>query len=241
MSSEALDEAVHDLVAANRILGNEQILDAYGHVSVRHPGDPERFLSSRARSPENVEAGDLLEHDLENNVVGDDGAIPYVDRFIHAAVYAARADVNAVCHNHALSIHPFSVSRCTRLQATVNASRLFGVGVPVWDIGDEFGEGTDVLVRSIAQGRSLARVLGAGTVALIRGYGSVVASPSVREVVRACLDMDRGARAQVDLLALGGAVGFSETELAPHRSLPDGSGADERDWEYLLARAEVEG
>lgn len=234
------EATIGDLVAANRILGHEQILDAYGHVSVRHPRDPDRFLLSRARSPENVEASDVLEHDLEGNVFGDGEVIAYIERFIHAAVYAARPDVNAVCHNHALSILPFGIARSARLHATVNASRLFDGGVPVWDIADEFGEETDMLVRTIDQGHSLARVLGSGTVALMRGHGSVVAAPSVRRVVRACLDMDRGARAQLDLLALGPTVGFTEAELAPHPGLPAGLKEDDREWEYLRARAGVD-
>lgn len=230
---------IEELVAANRILGHEGVLDAYGHVSVRHPGDPERFLMSRARSPENVEPDDILELDLEGNVLGSSDAVPYIERFIHAAVYAARAEVDAVCHNHALSILPFSIARHARLHTTVNASRLFGDGVPVWDIADEFGKETDLLVRSIDQGRSLARVLGPGSVTLMRGHGSVVAAASLRRVVRACLDMDRAARAQVDLLSLGPAVGLTDAERSAPPGMPPGLKEDDREWEYLTHRAGV--
>jgi ribulose-5-phosphate 4-epimerase/fuculose-1-phosphate aldolase len=153
-------DAARELVAANRILGREGILDAYGHVSVRHPERADHFLLSRARSPENVEAGDVLEFDSEGGLVGDADVIPYLERFIHAGVYEARGDVMAVCHNHALSILPFSISRSVRLRATVNASGMFGDGVPVWDIADEFGDSTDMLVRTMEQGRSVARVVG---------------------------------------------------------------------------------
>lgn len=226
-----------ELVAANRILGHEGILDAYGHVSVRHPGNPGHFLLCRARSPENVEVADVLEFDGAGGLVGGSGAIPYIERFIHAGVYEARPDVMAVCHNHAISILPFSISRSVKLRATINASRMFGDGVPVWDIADEFGDRTDMLVRTMAQGRSLARALGPGPVALMRGHGSVVAGRGLRQAVYRCLDLDRGARAQLSVLALGGTRTLTDAELAPHDDLPAGASRDDRAWEYLLHRA----
>jgi ribulose-5-phosphate 4-epimerase/fuculose-1-phosphate aldolase len=226
-----------ELVAANRILGHEGILDAYGHVSVRHPGQESHFLLCRARSPENVEVTDVLEFDSEGELVGDADVIPYIERFIHAGVYQARPDVTAVCHNHAISILPFSISRSAALRATINASRMFGDGVPVWDIAEEFGDSTDMLVRSIEHGRSLARALGPGPVALMRGHGSVVAAAGLRQVVDRCLNLDRGARAQLSVMALGEARSFTEAELAPHPALPAGATADDRAWEYLRHRA----
>jgi len=230
-----------ELVAANRILGHEGILDAYGHVSVRDPATPGHFLLCRARSPEYVQLSDVLEFDAAGGLVGDPDAIPYIERFIHAGVYEARPDVTAVCHNHALSVLPFSISRSVRLRATINASRMFGDGVPVWDIAEEFGDGTDMLVRDMDHGRSLARALRAGAVALMRGHGSVVVGDSLRQVVYRCLDMDRGARAQLAVMTLGATRSFTDAELAPHPGLPAGATSDDRAWEYLLHRAGLEG
>jgi ribulose-5-phosphate 4-epimerase/fuculose-1-phosphate aldolase len=226
-----------DLVAANRILGHEGILDAYGHVSVRHPEISDHFLLCRARSPENVEVADVLEFDAEGALVGDPGAIPYIERFIHAAVYEARPDVDAVCHNHAISILPFSISRQVKLRATINASRLFGEGVPVWDIADGFGDSTSMLVANMEQGRSLARSLGPAPLALMRGHGAVVTGNDLRQVVYRALDMDRGARAQLSVMTLGATRSFTDAELAPHDGLPAGATRDDRAWEYLLHRA----
>lgn len=232
------DDVRRDLVAANRILGHEGILDAFGHVSVRHPENPAHFLLSRARSPENVELADVLEFDGEGELVGDSDAVPYVERFIHAGVYGARPDVVAVCHNHAMSILPFSISRSVRLRATINRSRLFGDGVPVWDIADEFGDGTDLLIRNMAQGRSLALALGEGPLALMRGHGSVVAGTGLRQVVNRCLDMDRSAQAQLAVMTLGATRPFTDAELAPHPDFPAAATPrDDRAWEYLLRRA----
>ncbi|WP_300611498.1 class II aldolase/adducin family protein [Trebonia sp.] len=230
-------EVRRELVAANRILGHEGILDAFGHVSVRHPGNPGHFLLCRARSPENVELADVLEFDGDGELAGEAGPIPYVERFIHAGVYEARPDVTAVCHNHAISILPFSISRSVRLRATINASAMFGDGVPVWDIAAEFGDSTDMLVRNMAHGRSLARALGAGPVVLMRGHGSVVAGNGLRQVVSRCLDMDRSATAQLAVATLGATRSFTAAELAPHADLPPGATRDDRAWEYLLHRA----
>ena len=226
-----------ELVAANRILGHEGILDAFGHVSVRDPDHPGHFLLCRARSPENVVVPDVLEFDALGTLIGSDGAIPYVERFIHAAVYEARPDVTAICHSHALSVLPFSISRTVRLRSTINRSLIFGDGVPVWDIADRFGESTDMLVRDMAQGRSLAATLGPEVITLMRGHGSVVTATGVRQVVTRSLNMDLGARAQLAVMTLGEHRTFTDAELRPHPVLPAGSTSDDRDWEYYLHRA----
>lgn len=215
-----LRDAKFDVVAMNRILAHEGILDAYGHVSVRHPEDPQRFLLSRARSPENVEIDDVLEFDLNGEALDPQpGVALYIERYIHAALYEARPEVNAVCHNHTLSILPFSISTSTKLSRTINASKLFGEGVPIWDIADEFGTDTDMLVRRIEQGRSLAKAVGGGDLALMRGHGSVVVSSRPREVVNACLSMDRGAKAQLSVLALRWSAPVHGGRARPARGL----------------------
>src|SRR5438067_6062720 len=101
-----LREWREELVVANRVLANEGILDAFGHVSVRHPEQADRYIMPWARSPELVEEGDLLEFALDGTVLSKDGRMPYIERFIHAAVYEARSDVNAICHSHTLSVLP---------------------------------------------------------------------------------------------------------------------------------------
>lgn len=235
----SLRDAKLDVVAINRILGHEGILDAYGHVSLRHPDDPGRFLLSRARSPENVELDDILEFDLSGETADRTGVPLYLERFIHAALYAARPEINAVCHNHTLSILPFSISTTTTLSRTINASKMFGERVPIWDIADDFGPATDLLVRNIEQGRSLARTVGGGALALMRGHGSVVVSAQPRNIVNACLSMDRGAKAYLSVLTLGGVRTFTDVELVERSGLPGGLRGDDRAWEYFLKRAGI--
>lgn len=238
--TDTLQEAIEELVVLNRILAREGILDAYGHVSMRHPDDGRRFLLSRARSPDHIEPGDILEFTLDGSPALREGSPPlYVERFIHAALYAQRPDVHAVCHSHTPSILPFSISRTTKLVPTINASRIFGDGVRVWDIADEFGPDTNMLVRTIEQGKSLADAIGDASLALMRGHGSVVVSSRPRDIVSACLAMDRGAKAQVTTRELGDTRSFTDAELMPHSGLPGGLQRDDRAWEYYLNRAGI--
>ena len=100
---------VEDMVAANRILAALDIVDGYGHVSMRHDKNPNRYLIARSVAPELVTANDILELDLDSVPV--DGSKPkmYLERFIHGEIYKVRPDVKAIVHNHAASIIPFGV------------------------------------------------------------------------------------------------------------------------------------
>lgn len=198
---EARASLLRDLVIANRILAHEGVLDAFGHVSVRDPDDPGRYLIARQISPERVTEADLQCFTLEGVEVSGDERPAYAERAIHGAIYEARPDVMAVCHNHAPSVVPFGVAGLP-LRAVCHVAGHLGTGVPIWDIADEFGE-TDLLVRTMAQGRSLARALGGGSVVLMRGHGSVVASSDLQHVVFASVYTERNAALQAQALALG--------------------------------------
>ena len=158
-----------DLVAANRILAHYGVLDAYGHVSVRHPDDPGRFLISRSRAPELVTDGDLMVLDLDGNPGKGDARQPYLERFIHGEIYRSRADVTAIVHSHAPAVIPFTVSSVP-LRPIYHMGSFIGRGAPVFDIRTRFGP-TDLLVRNHDHGRALAETLGASDVALMRGHG----------------------------------------------------------------------
>src|SRR2546425_4034152 len=164
---------VEDLVAANRILVDQGVLDAYGHVSVRHDRDPSRYLMSRSLAPELVTAADVMEYDLESVPVEPRGRSLYLERFIHGAIYKLRPDVLAVVHHHSPSVIPFGVTTAP-LRPLYHMSAFLGDGVPVFDIKTAAGESTDMLIRNPALGRALAQTLAAKPVALMRGHGAVV-------------------------------------------------------------------
>jgi ribulose-5-phosphate 4-epimerase/fuculose-1-phosphate aldolase len=234
--TDRLAEVRRELVLANHILAHEGILDAYGHVSVRHPQDPRRFIMSWARAPEMIEDADLMEFGPDGEVVDGSHKFPYRERFIHAAVYEQQPQTMAVCHNHTLSILPFSISKTVRLRPVFHTAAVLGGEVPVWDIADEFGSNTNLLVVNMQQGRSLARGLGSGRIVLMRGHGSVVTGISVPAVVSACLNMDKNARVQLLAMQMGEFVPLAPGELERPAVAPGQSEVPDRAWEALVRR-----
>jgi ribulose-5-phosphate 4-epimerase/fuculose-1-phosphate aldolase len=183
---------IDDLVAANRILARHGVLDAWGHVSIRHPADPQRYLLSRARAPALVAAADIMEFDLDSNPVEQRGRRMFLERFIHGQAYRARPDVNAVVHSHSPTMIPFSVTG-EPLKAISHIASFLVEPAPVWEIRDA-GITQGLLVTSNAQGQSLARTLGDGPVALMRGHGNVVVAPDIRRAVHRALYTEVNAR-----------------------------------------------
>jgi ribulose-5-phosphate 4-epimerase/fuculose-1-phosphate aldolase len=234
----AVERAIRDLVIANRILGHEDITDVSGHVSVRHPGDPQRYLLSRARSPEMVEEADIREFTLDGTPLVDDGVEQYAERFIHGAIYEAQPDIKAVVHAHAEAILPFSISDVP-LRPVIGAASNIGATVPVWDIREKFGDRTNLLVQRMDQGRELARSLGSSAVILMRGHGFAAARTSLVGVVRLCIFLQRNARVQLAAKQLGGAViplSPGEIEVKTTANLAS-ERPEYRGWEYWAARA----
>ena len=149
---------IEDLVAANRILAYHGILDAFGHVSIRHPNNPEHYLMSRWLAPALVTADDIAEYDLESVALTHQGMQLYSERYIHSEIYKVRPDVKAIVHSHSPTVVPFSVTKATFRPILHNAAFL-GAEVPVFDIRDKFGP-TDMLVNRKERGTELAKVLG---------------------------------------------------------------------------------
>src|SRR5437667_8021741 len=129
-----LKSLIQDLVIANRILAKEEVVDAYGHVSVRHPEKPNHFFIARSVAPDLVGPEDIVELGLDGQPVGDDARQLYLERFIHAAIFEARPDVMAVVHAHAEDTLPFGIASAARLRPVIHAGSFIGTSVPVWDI-----------------------------------------------------------------------------------------------------------
>ncbi|HWL31768.1 MAG TPA: class II aldolase/adducin family protein [Xanthobacteraceae bacterium] len=200
-----LKDIIEELVTANRILANEGIVDSFGHVSVRHPDNKNRYLLSRARAPERIEASDILEFTLEGEPLDPKKAktthAPYTERFIHGAIYEMRPDVNAVVHNHSPSTIPFGITG-NKLKPLLHMCASIGHDVPLWDSHDKFGD-TALLVNSMAMGRDLAKRLGKGRTALMRGHGAVVAGSSIRHAVFISNYLELNAKLQMQAMAMG--------------------------------------
>lgn len=223
---------IEELVLANRILDNRGVLDAYGHVSIRHPANPNRYLMARAIAPGIVTAADIMEFDLDSNPVDRRGRSMFIERFIHGEVYKVRPDVNAVIHTHSIGVIPFSVTQTPLRPVIHNASFLYA-GVPVWEIRETGGAANNMLVRTPALGQSLAASLGDKPVALMRGHGNVVVGPNLKLTTARAVFTDENARMQAVALSLGGPVNYISAEEGAVRDKNPGDPA--RSWELWKA------
>jgi len=197
---------IDDLVAANRILAEHGVIDAYGHVSMRSPDDPKRFFIARAIAPETVQAGDILEYDLDANPLDARGRDSVSERFIHSEIYRARPDVMSVVHNHSPSVIPFSVTG-VKMRALFHMASFIGEGLPNFEIR-KVKKGSDLLVRDGKLGKALAKTLGKSPAALMRGHGSAVTGEDLQRAVGRSIYLEMSARMQMQALLLSSKITY---------------------------------
>jgi HCOMODA/2-hydroxy-3-carboxy-muconic semialdehyde decarboxylase len=229
-----LDHLIEELVTANRILAREGIVDSFGHVSVRHPDDPQRYLLSRSRAPDCIEETDIMEFALDGTPVDAGGRAPYLERFIHGALYEARPDVMSVVHNHSESVIPFGVTG-NKIKPIFHMGALMGHEVAVWDSRDRFGD-TALLVENMEMGRDLAKRIGAGATALMRGHGATVAGKDIRQAVYISVYLEVNARLQKQAMDMGEIKFLTAGEVDMVASRTGAYGIN-RAWENWCRRA----
>jgi HCOMODA/2-hydroxy-3-carboxy-muconic semialdehyde decarboxylase len=236
---ERLADLVAELALANRILAHEGVLDAFGHVSVRHPADPGRYLLSRSRSPQLVEPTDILEYTLDSEPVKPAKLPLYAERVIHGCIYQARRDVMAVCHHHAAAVLPF----CVAGKPIVPVSHLgavIGEETPFWDQHDEFGD-TNLLVVKEEEGRSLARALGGHSVVLMKRHGATVVGGGLKELVSRSIFLCQNAEYQLRAHMLGTPEPLHRGEIKLAGGINLLPNVTARTWEYWSMRLKAAG
>jgi len=222
-----------DLVAANRILANQGVLDSYGHVSVRSERKPGHFYMSRSLAPELVVVADIMEHGPDSEPIGDDRK-PYLERFLHGEIFRQRPDVMAIVHSHAESVIPFGITK-GKLRPVYHMASFLWSGAPVFDIRKE-REDNDVLIRDKPLGKALAGSLGRCACVLMRGHGMTVVGETIPEVVFRAVYTAKNAKLQLQALQLEGPVEFlsdAEGRLATATNRP----TIERPWELWKKKA----
>lgn len=234
-----LQRTINDLVIANRILAYHGVFDEYGHISVRHPGDPDRFLLARSCAAAYVEPGDILEFKLDGSPVSEDNRQLCAERFLHGAIYAARRDVNSVLCAGSEDVLPFSIT-ATPLCAIIGTVGDMGTYVPVWDIAESFGEDTDLQVSSIERARDLAQRLGDYRVVLRRGVGFVTAGRTLNDTVKTSVYIPKNARSLAQSLEFGPIRPISQGEVDARLAIDPESNAMRRGWEYWARQAGCE-
>ncbi len=206
-----------DLVAAYRILAEHGVIDAYGHVSMRSPRNPQRYFLARSLAPEAVQAEDILEYDLDSNPLDAGGRESVRERFIHGEVYKARPEVTAVVHNHSPSVIPFSVTGVP-MRPIFHMAAFVGEGVPNFEIRD-VEKGTDLLVKTPKLGAALARTLGRHPASLMRGHGAVVVGENIARAVGRSVYLEQSAKLQMQASALSQNVVYMD-EAEVRASVP---------------------
>jgi ribulose-5-phosphate 4-epimerase/fuculose-1-phosphate aldolase len=208
-------EALHELVAAYRILAAQGVIDAYGHVSLRSPRDPNRYYLARSLAPERVQVEDLIEYDLDSQPLDAAGRESVLERFIHGEIYRARPEVVCVVHNHSPSVVPFSVTDVP-MKPLYHMAAFIGEGLPNFEIRDT-RRGSDLLIRDSVLGRALAKTLGSKPGALMRGHGSVTVGENLPRAVGRSVYLEISARMQMQAMMIAGPGGkitwFDEAEV----------------------------
>jgi ribulose-5-phosphate 4-epimerase/fuculose-1-phosphate aldolase len=196
-------ELLQDLVDANHILFNEGVIDAFGHVSVRHDKHPDHFLLARNMAPATVGAGDIVEFGLGSNALNGETRGVYLERFIHGEIYRARPDVVAIVHSHSPSVVPFSIVKSVRFKPACHMCGFLGRGADIFEIRDAGGPATDLLIRDKRLGKALADSLGSSNAVLMRGHGATVVGPSLKQAVYRAVYTEVNAKLVSEALRLG--------------------------------------
>ena len=211
-SAEASSSLVEELVLANHVLFDQGVVDAFGHVSVRHDRVPDRFLLARNMAPGQVAADDIVEFTLDGEPVNAQGRKVYLERFIHGEIYRRRPDVTAVVHSHSHAIVPLSVVKGMRLRALFHMAGFVSQGAPVFEIREAGGDGTDLLISNQALGRALAEHFDRHDIVLMRGHGSTVVGGSIKQAVYRAVYAELNARYQTEAMRLGEVTFLTEAE-----------------------------
>ncbi len=228
-------ELVAQLVSANHILFDQGVVDAFGHVSVRHDAGPDRFLLARNMAPGQVAPDDIVEFTLDGEAVNAAGRKVYLERFIHGEIYRARPDVVAVVHSHSHAIVPLSVVKGVRLQALFHMAGFIGQGAPVFEIRDAGGDGTDLLISDKALGRALAGHFVGQDIVLMRGHGSTVVGYSLPQAVYRAVYAEHNARYQLEAMRLGDVTYLTKAES--RACVQNVEGQVKRPWDLWVEQA----
>jgi HCOMODA/2-hydroxy-3-carboxy-muconic semialdehyde decarboxylase len=196
---------IEDLVIAYRILAEHNVIDAYGHVSVRSERDPNRYFLAGHIAPENVMEEHIIEYDLESNPIDPKGRESVRERYIHGEVLKARPEVMSVVHSHSHTVVPFSVTQ-VELRPVFHMAAFVGEGLPNFEIRD-VQTGTDLLVKTPFLGRALASTLGSAPAALMRGHGATVVGENLPRAVGRSIYLEINARMQMQAMMIAGAGG----------------------------------
>jgi L-fuculose-phosphate aldolase len=198
-----LEEAGHvkqQLVDAIRMLERATFIDMNGHASARRDAGS-FYINSGASMRGALTVDDIVAVGLDGTLV-EGTAKPPLEFHLHAEIYRARPDVNAVMHTH-----PRYSTYLTMAGVTYQ---------PVYAQGVLLGEipllDTPLSVNTRAMGERLAATLGNGPAALLKSHGAVIVGASILECFTLTAYLEENAERQYMALQIGQPYVFSAAE-----------------------------
>lgn len=237
LGTEAISAAKRLVATANHILYDQNVVDGFGHVSMRHPENPDWFLLSRNLAPALVQPEDILVVDLDGNIVTPTQEKTYLERFIHAEIFRARPDVVSVVHSHSASMLPFGIVKGLRLCPVCHMGGFLKAETPVFEIRTAAGEGSNMLISDAMRGEALARSLGEHSVVLMRGHGVTAVGESVQQAVFRAVYAEANARIQLNAAPHGQIIALTQAEAQAADEA--NSGQVLRAWNFWARKASI--
>ena len=201
-------------ITASHILHYHEVVDAYGHLSFRHPNNPSLFVMASDMSPATISSPkDLVEYNVSDASPAKPNAPKgYLERCIHSEIYKRYPEVKSVIHSHSLAVVPYTVSRVP-LRATYHNGAFLGHETPIYDIGEFYQKGDrhDMLVSNTRLGEALASKFSDSersldhSVVLMRGHGMTVLAKSMEICVMRAVYAQQNAKVQTTALLLNAA------------------------------------
>jgi ribulose-5-phosphate 4-epimerase/fuculose-1-phosphate aldolase len=217
---ESLKEKV---VLACKVLQRQGVLDGYGHLSARLPG--ERILSTPHMPPGKVARRDLIVIDMLGQKLEGLGE-PNGETPMHTSIYKARPDVQCILHYHPDEI--VAVSVAAGIKVVANCGVHFYRGAPIYD--------SPLLIRNHQLGDKVAETLGDRNAVLLRGHGGTVVANDLDTLLRLGIDLVRTARIQIMAAALGAVKTHTQAECEQMVKGHDRPNANRRFIDYYISQ-----
>ena len=210
------------IVLCCKVLQKQGMLDGYGHVSARLPGD--RILSTPHMPPGKVALRDLIVIDMLGQKLEGAGE-PNGETPMHTSIYRARPDVQCILHYHPDELVAVSVT--AGIKVVANCGAHFYRGAPIYD--------SPLLIRNRKLGDKVAETLSDRNAVLLRGHGGTVVASDLDTLLRLGIDFVRTAKIQIMAAALGAAKTHSQAECEQMTKTRERSNTNRRFLDYYIS------
>ena len=196
-----LEELKQKVALGNRIMFYQGLADYHGHVSGRIPGTRKFFIKPVLAPLGEISGKDVILVDIDEYMevceqnyakAGNKRTVtklknPPRETMIHAAIYNARADVNAVVHTHQTLATAFSIAG-TPILPIYNQAAVFAPETPIFP--------SPRLIYTVQDGKEVCQTLGNRMAMLLKGHGVIVCGDSLEYATVHAIYLERTAYMQ---------------------------------------------